>query len=344
MYRTRQYRINKNHILYDYCRNICRSSAVLYNRTNFILRQYSSSVDSMAEFKPLFPNQMMVYRLVMDNLSGTKYLGNSKWLSYNALDHLLKVTRDKSYYALPSQANQQILKLILRDYKSFFEAVKVYGRNPGAFTGRPKMPGYMSQGSFKTAVLTNQICRIKDEYLKFPGTKDKLSLGRLPEDVTLKEVRIKPSGNSFVLDVVLSVPDMGIIPMADKDILSELSEVVDLKKLRVMAIDPGTENIAAVVNTFGARPFVIKGGVIKSINQFYNKEMKRLSSCAMICNNRYRTRKMNALTEKRNRRIKDRFHKVSRQLADYARDNHMDVVVMGHNRNPFRHGVGEDSS
>ncbi|RKM57962.1 transposase, partial [Butyrivibrio sp. CB08] len=53
MYRTRQYRISKNHILYDYCRDICRSSAILYNRANFILRQYSSSVDSMAGFKPL---------------------------------------------------------------------------------------------------------------------------------------------------------------------------------------------------------------------------------------------------------------------------------------------------
>ena len=122
MYRTRQYRISKNHILYDYCRNICRSSAILYNRANFILRQYSSAVDSMVFFKPLFFNQMMIYRLVRDNLSGTKYLGDSKWLSYNALDHLLKVTRDKAYYALPSQANQQILKLLLRDYKSFFEA------------------------------------------------------------------------------------------------------------------------------------------------------------------------------------------------------------------------------
>jgi len=46
---------------------------------------------------------------------------------------------------------------------------------------------------------------------------------------------------------------------------------------------------------------------------------------------RYRTRKMNILTEKRNRRIKDEFHKISRQLADYARDNHVDAVVMGHN-------------
>ena len=185
MYRTRQYRISKNHILYDYCRDICRSSAILYNRANFILRQ--SAVDSMALFKPLFPNQMMVYRLVRENLSGTKYLGDSKWLSYNALDHLLKITRDKAYYALPSQANQQILKLLLRDYKSFFEAVKAYGRNPGAFTGRPKMPGYISQGSFKTAILTNQICRINNGYLKFPGTRDKLSLGQLHEEVCLRK-------------------------------------------------------------------------------------------------------------------------------------------------------------
>ena len=285
----------------------------------------------MAMFKPLFPNQMVVYKLVRDSLFGTKYLGDSKWLSYNALDHLLKVTRDKAYYALPAQANQQILKLLLRDYKSFFEAVKAYGRNPEAFTGRPRMPGYMPSGSFKTSVLTNQICRLKDGCLKFPGTRDTLSLGQLPEEVCLKEVRIKPGGNSFVLDVVLSVPDKGIIPMADKDILADLSAVEDLKNLRVMAIDPGTDNIAAVVNTFGARPFVIKGGVIKSINQLYNKEMKRLSSCAMTCNNRYRTRKMNALTEKRNRRIKDQFHKVSRHLVDYARDNHVDIVVMGHN-------------
>ena len=35
-----------------------------------------------------------------------------------------------------------------------------------------------------------------------------------------------------------TICDKGIIPMADKDILSELSEIADLKDLRVMAIDP----------------------------------------------------------------------------------------------------------
>ncbi|WP_242829207.1 RNA-guided endonuclease InsQ/TnpB family protein [Butyrivibrio sp. AD3002] len=332
VYRTRQYRINRNNDLYDYCCNICLASASLYNRANFILRQYSSAVEAMNSYKPLFENQMKVFRIVSDSLYGTKYEPKGQWLSYNSMDYLLKSTNDRAYYGMPSQANQQILKLLMRDYKSFFEAVKAYGRDKSAFTGRPHMPGYVRNGKMKTAVLTNQICRIKDgKLLKFPGTKEILELGDVSFSWKLKEVRIKPSGRDFVIDVVMEMENKGIEPKDDSSILKELREMDDISDMRVMAIDPGTDNIAAVVNNFGNRPFVIKGGIVKSINQLYNKGIGRLSSCAMTCNQRYRTRRMEILTGKRNRRIKDQFHKISRQLADYARDNHVDVVVMGHN-------------
>ncbi len=332
MYRTRQYRINSTHSLYSYCRDICSSSARLYNRANFILRQYSSAVKAMDEFKPLFPNQMEVLRLVRTTLLGTKYQPKGAWMTYGSMDYLLKNTRDKAYYALPAQSNQQILKLIMRDYKSFFEALKAYSGNPSAFTGRPRLPKYVKEGKDKTAILTNQICRIKEElYLRFPGTKEILRLSNSPVYGVLKEVRIKPCGRDFVIDVVMDTVTKGIAPRDDSVILRELAEKADISKIRVLAIDPGTDNVAAVVNNFGARPFVIKGGVIKSINQYYNKEMARLSACAMTCNKRFRTRRMSAITEKRNRRIKDQFHKISRYMADYARDNKVDVVVMGHN-------------
>ena len=332
VYRTRQFRISKNNRLYGYCSDICRACAILYNRANFIIRQYSSAVEAMASYRPLYPNQMQVFRLVNDILDGTKYQVKGSWLSYNALDYLLKATKDNAYYGLPSQANQQILKLLLRDYKSFFEAVKAYAKTPSAFTGRPRMPKYVGEGKYKTAILTNQICRIKDDSLiRFPGTNDMLRLGEDFPSGKLKEVRIKPHGKDFVIDVVMDVETRGMAPADDKKILRSLVDMEDISGIRVMAIDPGTDNIAAVVNNFGESPFVIKGGIIKSINQFYNKEMGRLASCAMRCNKRYRTRKMSILTEKRNRRIKDQFHKISRQLADYARDNRVDVVVMGHN-------------
>ena len=332
MYRTRQFHIKKNSRLYPYCKDLCSKSAGLYNRANFIIRQYATAVYSFDSMKPLYDNQMLVFKLVNDILAGTKYLGDNRWLSYNAIDRVLKVSKDKAYYALPAQANQQILKLLLRDYKSFFEAIKAYKNNPAAFTGRPRLPRYVKENVLKTAILTNQICTVKDDkYLKLPGTKTRLNLGMSVGDANLKEVRIKPAGDRFVIDVVLDMEDTGIIPMDNEAILNELRDMDQTDNLRVMAIDPGTDNIAAIVNNFGKKPFVIKGGIIKSVNQLYNKELARLSSAAMLCNGRHRTKRMNELTSKRNRRIKDQFHKISRQIADYARDNHVDVVIMGHN-------------
>ena len=81
MYRTRQYRITKNNTLYSYCQDICRASAVLYNRANFIIRQYASAIEAFDSYRPLFPNQMQVYKLVSENLEGTKYHAAGSWLS-----------------------------------------------------------------------------------------------------------------------------------------------------------------------------------------------------------------------------------------------------------------------
>ncbi len=332
MYRTRQFHIKKNSRMYPYCRDLCAKSAALYNRANFLIRQYATAVDSFNAMKPLYDNQMKVYRLVNDILADTKYLRDNRWLSYNAIDRVLKISKDRAYYALPAQANQQVLKLLLRDYRSFFEAVKVYKSDPSVFTGRPRLPGYARENGLKTAVLTNQICTVKgDKYLKLPGTRTRLNLGPSTGDSRLKEVRIKPAGDRFVIDVVLDMENTGILPVDNDVILKELKDMDSIDNLCVMAIDPGTDNIVAVVNNFGEKPFLIKGGIIKSINQLYNKELARLSSAAMLCNGRYRTKRMNGLTGRRNRRIKDQFHKISRQIADYAKDNHVDVVIMGHN-------------
>lgn len=330
MYRTRQFRIKKNSRLYPYFRELCRKSAVLYNRANFVMRQYSTAVDCFNKMKPLYDNQMQVYRLVNEILAGKKYLRNNKWLSYNAIDYFLKASKDEAYYALPAQANQQVLKMLISDYKAFFGIIKTYKNNPDCYTGRPRLPKYFKDGDLKTAILTNQICIIKEnKYLKFPGTKERINLGMSIEVGRLKEVRIKPFCDGFVVDVVIDEKDKGISPKENDTILDELKGMTSLDGMRIMAIDPGMDNIAAIVNNFGKKPFVIKGGVIKSINHWYNKERARLSSAAMLCNRRYRTKRMDELTGKRNRRIKDQFHKISRQIAEYAKDNDVDVVIMG---------------
>ncbi len=49
-------------------------------------------------------------------------------------------------------------------------------------------------------------------------------------------------------------------------------EKCDLDRGRILGIDPGVKNFAAVCNNFGATPFMINGGRICSLNQYYNKK------------------------------------------------------------------------
>ena len=183
MYRTRQIRIRKGHKLWEYGRELCERSALLYNRANFLMRQYATAVRALEEMKPLRENQMQVYLLVRKVTRFSRYEPKGAWLTYEQLDHVLKMTDDEAYRSLPAQANQQILRRLLRDYNSFFKAQKKYQQHPEQFTGRPKLPGYRKKGSLATAVLTNQICRIREgRYLKFPGTKDRLDMTIFPAE------------------------------------------------------------------------------------------------------------------------------------------------------------------
>ena len=86
----------------------------------------------------------------------------SKWLTYNQIDAIFKMNENVDYYALPSQVNQQTIKLVLRDFKSYFESIKIYKKTPNAFTGRPKMPKYKKSGGLDTVIFTNQVCKVKE--------------------------------------------------------------------------------------------------------------------------------------------------------------------------------------
>ena len=66
MYRTRQIRIRKGHKLWGYGVDLCMKSALLYNRANYLVRQYATAVRDMGRMKPLHENQIQVYRLVRE--------------------------------------------------------------------------------------------------------------------------------------------------------------------------------------------------------------------------------------------------------------------------------------
>ena len=91
------------------------------------------------------------------------------FLGYNFLDCLFKTIKQKDYYSLPGQVNQQVIKNVVQNWKSFFESLKEYKKNPEKYNSRPNIPGYLPKGGKKEIVLSNQICKmVDDEVPKFP--------------------------------------------------------------------------------------------------------------------------------------------------------------------------------
>ena len=66
-----------------------------------------------------------------------EFIFNKNYLGYNQLYHLVKDTPD--YQALPAKVSQQVLRLLDKNWKSFFAASKSYRLSPDKFTGRPKL-------------------------------------------------------------------------------------------------------------------------------------------------------------------------------------------------------------
>ena len=353
-YRTYQFRIKNNNSLFSYCDEMCFNSKNLYNIGNFYIRQAYSGLKKETALR--YENQVFVINNINDNIEALnnikiatfekrKNYKNSKlkdkpslfshitkdnpFVSNMLLDGVFKLIEQVDYRSLPAQTNQAVLKLLNQDWKSFFEALKEYKINPCKFKGRPKMPHYAKKDSRKVAIFTNQSCKLKTitkknktlSYLIFPKTKLVLNLGEFQlKSNKLKEVRIVPGSNFYTVEVITAVP---------KSIVKEDSS-------RIISIDLGVNNFATIASNVGLNPIIIKGGILKAKNQFYNKLRTKLYSVLRLGKNpkegQFTSRRLNNLDIKRHSFIKDYFHKASRIIINYCIKNQIDTIVIGKNK------------
>jgi len=239
------------------------------------------------------------------------YLGN--WLRYYDLWYILK--DKKPYKKLPSQTAQQILKLLDKNWKSFFNSIKEWKEHPKKYQGRPKPPKYKKKNGEFIIIFTNQQCRIKDGYLYFPE-KAKLPPIKTRIRNQLHQVRIIPKGLYYILEIIYTMERNNL----------------NLNKDRIIGIDLGISNIVTIVNNVGLKPTIIKGGIVKSINQFYNKRIAELKSIKDKQGISFETKRLQRITRKRNNKINDIFHKTSREIINYCIKNNFGTIIIGYNR------------
>lgn len=289
--RVEKHFIKQNNLYYPMFCDFAHKAKNLYNHANFLVRN--------------------------------EFVKNNKWLRYNEMDKMLKTDlKFDDYKQMPTaQSAQQVLRLLDKNWKSFFIAIKDWSKNKDKYLGRPKLPKYKAKDGKYILILTNQNVKLKDNILVFPKTFCGFIMHpqfiKHDNFVSFQQVRFIPNYKSFIVELVYNI---------------EVPNKILPDNKRYLSVDIGLDNLATVVNNTGLKPIIINGKGLKSINKYYNKQMSHYREVAKRMNGRDYTNRMNNLTMKRNCKINDYMHKASKYLIDYAIANNFNTIVIGNNK------------
>jgi len=235
------------------------------------------------------------------------------YINYNEMNRLMK--SHQTYKALPAKISQQILMILDKNWKSFFEAVKAYKVDSSKFTGRPKLPKYKDKVKGRNIlVYTIQAIsskQLKKGIIKLSGTEISIKTQVKPERIC--QVRLVPKCDYYVIEVIYNEPESTISD--DKFIAS---------------IDLGLNNLVALTsNQPGFTPLLINGRPLKSINQFYNKRKAQLQS--QLKGSRKSSPRIQLLTRCRNQKVDNYLHHASRLIVDIFVAQQIGTLVIGKN-------------
>lgn len=239
------------------------------------------------------------------------FFDTKQFLNWLSIDKRFKAKKQGDYYSLPCKVSQQTLKLLDQNFKSFFAILKKKGYNK-----KKSIPKYLdkSKGRF-VAVYTNQAIskkELRNGIIQLSRTGFKV---RTKVDAhSINQVRVVPKNSYYKVEVIYEV--------------EEIEALEDNGKYA--AIDLGVNNLATV-SFNDSKPFIINGKPLKSVNQFYHKRKAELQS--KLSGNRKTTNKLNAITRKRNNKIKNYLHKASRCIVNHLVSNDVNTLIIGKNDN-----------
>ena len=235
------------------------------------------------------------------------------YINYNEMNRLMK--SHQAYKAMPAKVSQQILMVLDKNWKSFFEAVKAYKIDSSKFPGRPKLPKYKDKAKGRNILIyTIQAIsskQLKKGIIKLSGTEILIKTKVNPAQIC--QVRLVPKCDSYVIEVIYNEPESTV----SNDILEA-------------SIDLGLNNLVALTsNQPGFIPLLINGRPLKSINQFYNKRCSHLQS--QLKGSRKSSPRIQRLTRCRHQKVDNYLHHASRLIIGILVAKQIGTLVIGKN-------------
>lgn len=243
-----------------------------------------------------------------------EFINNNNKLSAYDVQKLMQSM--DCYKECGSQAAQKTIQLVDKMWKSYFKVIKDWKKNPSKYLGMPQLPKYLPKDGRQVFMLKNIQCSLNDGQFRiafkpFGGyTVNTHVAGKL------MQCRFVPKSDYYVMEIVYEI---------------EVPDVVE-ERIRICSIDLGTENLVTMANNVGLQPIVIKGGAIKSVNQFYNKRKAEMQSQLKKETGRDWSKNLQKLTDKRDEKIKYLMHCASKKVVDYCAENEIDTLIIGLNK------------
>ena len=287
--------IKKGHMYYERCDELSFLAKNLYNTTLYEQRQ--------SFFQNDFKNQSAI---------------SKEFAKANQVD----------YRALPAKVSNEVQRLSDRAFKSFFALKKLQAK--GEYDKKIKLPKYLDKkkGRMTVPYEKGAVSTVKKGYVSL--SQSGITIQTKIDREKIVGARIVPKRDHYVIEILYD------------EIKAKEKEEYN----RVAFIDPGMNNLMTVTsNVFN--PIIYNGRKIKSINQLANKNIakrqKRMAKMNLKVKktlgereiqrlNVDRSKGMKAIWTKRELRIKDNFHKITRHLVDYLVEHNIDTVIFGYNK------------
>ena len=244
------------------------------------------------------------------------FFTTKKYLSYTKNYHECK--ENENYKLMGSAAAQQTLKKVDENFKSFFGLLKTEGcdaripkylEKDGVFELSYPQFKLQDDGTFNVPMSP----AFKKEYgtirVRFPKNLD---------HSTIAEIRIIPKYNAHYFEIEY-VYEMNAL------------QEYELNENEALSIDLGVDNLCSVIDTLG-NSFIVDGRRIKSVNQWYNKENKRLQSMKDKQHINHLTNRQICLLKRRNNILRDYLNKTTHYMIKHCLDHGIGKLVVGHNK------------
>jgi len=239
------------------------------------------------------------------------FIHEGKYLNYAEVYH--RVKHSEAYQTLPRKVSNDILRQLDKAWKSFRAVMKEWREHPEKFLGRPQIPKYKHKTKGRFLLIYDKQAISKTALKRGMLAPSGLGIEVKTSQGMVKHARIVPRIGFYVVEVIYE----------------KAVEQAPVNPAYYAGIDIGMHNLAALTsNKPDFKPVIVNGRPLKSVNQFYNKRKAELQKKLGKTGT---TKRMERITNKRNRRIDHYIHSASRYIINLLVKEGIGTLVIGKN-------------